>query len=310
MRVFVFLLIGMLSTGCALAQPASSKYTIRVVNTETLLPITNAIVRTGFEHQYDPWGNKPSIIDRRKEHANQDGEVTFTGKSLQGGAGGTAFAEGYYSGNNGIEPVGKNLALNRWEPWNPTIEIKLRPKKNPVLTVYTRVERKMIPVWETPVGFDLEIGDWVAPHGEGRVSDFIFKAAPETDPKEGIRYSIAFPHPLDGIQEYIPSENLQSEYVFPYLAPTSGYASVLKRYRLLKYPVLPDYPANNLKDDKVINYIFRTRTKTDEDGDIISAHYGRIRGEIRMTMKGQAYFQYWFNPDPQSRSLESNKKPY
>lgn len=308
MRILGILLVGALSSGCVSAEPAASKFTVRVIDTETGLPVTNAVVQTIFEHQYDPWGNKPSIVDRRKEPVDVNGEIVFKGKCIHGGAGGTAFAEGYYSSHNG-QSSKKNSLLNRWEPWNPIIEVKMRPKKNPVPMVHKGMLREKVPLTtDGSVGYDLGTGDWIAPYGKGKTSDLLFTITNVTEPKKGIRYTLSFPNPLDGIQEYMPPEDLRSSYIFPYEAPTNGYASSLNKYRLLKYPVLSDYPANNLKEN--INYIFRVRTQVDKDGNIVSAHYGCIKGEVTLSSTPLIDLRYWFNPDPQSRSLESDKKPY
>ena len=287
----------------------ASKFTVHITNRETGFPVTNAIVKTEFEHKYDPWDGD-NIVDHKKERVDTNGMVMFFGQDIGGSFGATVRAEGYYQDWAGLEHREKNLVLNRWEPWDPTFEIKMRPKKNPVPMIKKYLENKPIPVFDQSVGFDLETFNWIAPYGKGKISDFIFSATFVTQPKEGIQYSLRFSNELDGLQEYVPPENLSSEYIFPYDAPTNGYVAEFNRYRLLKYPVLPDYPANNLKDDKNINYIFRVRTEVDDDGNIVSAHYGRIRWEIRATMKGGLYFSYWFNPEPNNRSLESDEKPY
>ncbi len=68
------------------------------------------------------------------------------------------------------------------------------------------------------------------------------------------------------------------------------------------------YADTNLKED--VNYIFRTRSQINSKGEVEKGCYGRVRGEIDLTMDGKIQFSYWFNPDPNSRSLESDKKPY
>lgn len=299
----------LLNTGCALASPPSTKFAVHVKDVETGIPITNAAIHTGFTQKYDPWGLGVGESTRINEQVDTDGIATFEGNTLGDERGGSVFAEGYYPQMFSMK-YKKNVVLNRWEPWDPIIEVKMRKIKNPVPMIYNRIENKLVPVFDQPVGFDLEKSDWVAPHGKGSVSDFIYSASLVTQPKEGIRYSLTFSNPLDGLQEYVPPEDLRSSYIFPYEAPTNGYAATFNRYRLLKYPELPDYPANNLKEDKDVNYIFRVRTKVDNKGKIISAHYGRIQGEIRSTMKGGLYVNYWYNPEPNNRSLESDKKPY
>jgi hypothetical protein len=306
MKTFIYLLMGMLSTGCALAQPSASKFTVRVLDSETGHPVTNATVQAIFEHQYDPWGNKPNIVDRRNEPVDLNGEVVFEGKCIHGGAGGTAFAEGYYSGHEGQSST-KNIALNRWEPWNPTIEVKMRKIKNPVSMKYKRQGWTVVPEFGKPIGYDLEKGDWVIPHGTGEIEDFVFlmnlnrKSMADAEAS----YILSFSNPLDGIQEYMPPKRLQSAYIFPYTAPIEGYEKSLYQHDINT----PYGPSKTTEKDNV-NYLFRVRTKTDDEGNIISACYGRISGEIKISRKGQVEFEYWFNPDPQSRSLESDKKPY
>jgi len=309
MKSLIFLTVAISQITCAMANPAMTHFTMRVVDSETGLPVTNAVAKTSFLLKYDPFAAHSDEVERQEVAVNSKGLAVLEGKTLrQTGGGATIYAEGYYTDGGGFGFERKNPVFNRWEPWNPMIEVRMRPKKNPVAMIHKYLENKKIPVFDQPVGLDLKVGDWVIPHGKGKTSDFIFSATLVTQPKEGIRYSLSFANPVDGLLEYVPPKDLRSEYIFPYEAPTNGYDAALSRYRLLKYPVLPDYPANNLKEN--INYIFRVRTKVDEDGNIVSANYGRIRGEIRSTMKGGFYFSYWFNPEPNNRSLESLEKPY
>lgn len=311
MKLSGLLLLGLLSSGCVFANPPETKYTVRVVDAETGLPITNALVKTTFTQKRDPWGKGVGKSNRVEVPVDQNGEAILSGRTIQIGKGGTAFADEYYADVGSFRFTGKSIALNRWEPWNPTVEIKMRPKKNPVSMVHKKMLRKKIPAAaDGSIGYDLEIGDWIAPHGKGKITDFLFTITKVNDPKEGIRYALSFSNPLDGIQEYVPPEGLRSSYIFPYQAPTSGYMPTLEKYRLLAYPVLKDYPANNLKNDKSINYIFRTRTKVDEDGNIVSANYGRIKGEVTIFLNNTIDLGYWFNPEPNNRSLESLEKPY
>jgi hypothetical protein len=268
--------------------------------------VTNAVVQSFFEHQYDPWGNKPNIVKQKKVQVNEKGEATLEGKDLKGGVGGSAFAEGYYATQAGQASKRKNMALNRWEPWNPTINVKMRPKKNPVPMVYEWINRENFPAVNQPVAFDLEKKDWVAPHGKGIIADIVFTPIEKGEP--GIECTITFSNPKDGIQEYIPEAGLRSSYIFPYEAPQTGYKESLFKEMWYENNLPPQH--TNVKPDDQINYIFRVRTVVDEDGNIVSANYGRIQGDIRVIADGSVWFKYWFNPNPQSRSLESDRKPY
>jgi len=151
----------------------------------------------------------------------------------------------------------------------------------------------------------LELCDWVAPYGKGRNSDFIFKATRDEN-EVGVfsGYTLTFINPADGIQEFVPPSKISSsEFVFPYLAPEKGYEK-----SLTKHKKNPHYAAieQDYKDNANVNYIFRVRTKTDAEGQIISACYGRIKGELTMSGKLGLQYEYWFNPVPNERSLEWN----
>jgi len=294
-------------SGCAFATLPASKFTICVTDMETGLPITNAVVQTIFEHKYDPWGGGKSKIDRRKERVDVDGMAVFAGEDIGGSFGVTIHADGYYQDWAGLERRKKNIVLNRWEPWNPTFEVKMRPKKNPVLMTYKRQKWTVVPEFGKLVGYDLEIRDWVAPHGKGKTEDFLFvmnldrKSMSDAEAS----YTLTFSNPLDGIQEYLPPDDLRSSFIFPYVAPTNGY-----KKSLYQHDITTPYGPSKTTEKENINYIFRVRTKTDDEGNIVSACYGRIKGELKISRKGQVEFGYWFNLEPNNRSLESLEKPY
>jgi len=48
-------------------------------------------------------------------------------------------------------------------------------------------------------------------------------------------------------------------------------------------------------------YYFRVRTKMDENGNVVSAHYGKIYGDFMQ-------FRYYFNPTPNDRNIEYDPK--
>ncbi|QBG49019.1 hypothetical protein EGM51_17025 [Verrucomicrobia bacterium S94] len=307
---WIFLFLSLIISGCVSATVPASKFTVHVTDVETGLPVTNAVVETVFEHFYDPWGNKASKIDRRKKQVNREGIICFSGKEQEPGIGCSVDADGYYGDWGGIEGqyMKKNLVLNRWEPWNPTIEVKMRPKKNPVPMINKRVESSKIPVWEKDLGFDLEKGDWVDPYGIGTQSDFFvnmvrrFEHSGDYDAVATIR----FPNEGDGIQRYeVPDEFQSSSFKFPYKAPLDGYQDklILERHATLRKTECNFNPKTDL-------YIFRVRTELDADGNVVSACYGRTTGRIEIGWGEVFDFSYFFNTNSQSRSLESDEKPY
>ena len=144
-----------------------------------------------------------------------------------------------------------------------------------------------IPVFAQPIGYDLEVGDWIAPYGKGKISDFIFQFDSKT---HEISYTLTFSNPNDGIQEYEHPKD-QSSYKWPFTALKNGYETKLSKS--VKY--IDRKRETNLK--KKVNYIYRLRTVTDKKGQIVQACYGKIPSEIEVTTNGKVKFSYYFNPD-------------
>jgi len=210
-----------------------------------------------------------------------------------------ASKEGYYGASKSFTFTERSF-LNRWKPWNPTVEVKLKEARNPVPMYAKRTQSMKIPAVDTPVGYDLEKGDWVVPYGEGIISDFIFTFYIRFPSNRDwdCSYTLTFSNADDGIQEYTPPEDDFSSYRWPYEAPEEGYSSNI---RWADYY----YPSGENKSDykKDRRYIFRVRTKRDEAGKITEARFGKINGDIEFFPNGKIRFTYYFNPGD-NRSLE------
>jgi hypothetical protein len=67
--------------------------------------------------------------------------------------------------------------------------------------------------------------------------------------------------------------------------------------------------ANNQTSEKIVgktrdahhNYYIRVRTKVDDRGNIVSAHYGKIYGDFMQ-------FKYYLNPTINDRNVEFDPK--
>jgi len=305
MTMFYPLIIGLLILSSNAHALPQMKTTFHVVDAETSQPVTNAIVHKSFVLQQDWEGTRTT---KEEFLVDTNGYCTFSGETMRiAGGGASVVADGYYSDGAGMPFTRKNILLNRWEPWNPQIEVRMRKIKKPIPMVHFFHGGNWIrlPQPDHPIGFDLELSDWVAPYGKGSSADLLFNAY-EYENEEGIcsGYTLTFSNPADGIQVFVPKpEASTSEFIFPYLAPENGYET-----SLTKYKKNPHYAAieQNYEDNKNVNYIFRVRTKTDTDGHIMSACYGRIQGELTMSGKLGLQYEYWFNPVPNERSLEWN----
>lgn len=192
-----------------------------------------------------------------------------------------------------------------------SFEIVLKSIEDPRQLIY-KMYRGHAPKSDQPIGFDLLVGDWIQPHGAGKVSDLLFHFHDinvNRDSFEGTM-TISFPNDGDGIQPFtapgINSQEFKSRLTPPRLAPVRGYKPRLS-YTLSHSREQPwvDYKKPGR------NYIFRSRTLKDASGKIRRACYGWISGEIEFDPRDpkgpQLAFTYHFNPDPNptQRSLES-----
>jgi len=293
MKNCCLVIIAVLMAGCVMAEPRK-KITFHVMDEESGVPLTNAQV-TVF--------NKGWHV--RQVDAN--GHCTFEGSSAVGksfGWTGHTELEGYYKDSSGLEYSKLNHVLNRWEPWNPTVEVKLRKKMSPVPMVHKYTEWEPIPKTDLPLGYDLDVGDWIAPHGKGKRSDFLVTFSSYfQDSKKGSEacYVLTFPNEFDGIQAYQFPEGLNSGFKWPYKAPLDGYQSTLERFK--------HWDRNGTQDKSNYagknNYIFRVRSRQLEDGTIVACH-GMTTGGLEFIPQGKVRLSYYFNPVENERSLEYN----
>ena len=198
----------------------------------------------------------------------------------------------------------------RWLPWNPTVEIVLKEKRNPI-PLYTKTVRKVFPK-EVEVGFDCLCADFVAPWGQGRDSDFTLKYESVRPPvRTGMKYPdfSCFTNylALSGVEAggFItkPKDSF-SHLVADYEAPENGYARVLD-YEL-KRTTGKIFVDRKLGDEEYLFFRSRVRQTT---GGSEEAHYGKIyqfvfSETLRETNSATLRISYYFNPTPNDRNLE------
>ena len=222
--------------------------------------------------------------------------------------------DGFYRGGfsfNGFSA----LENGRWEPWDTVYTTNLRPILRPVATFAKRVQSP-VPVLNAPCGYDMEIGDWVAPYGNGKKSDVSFKVL--RDYKDWFNFSVeaevVFAQPLDGlVRMYSPDVGRYSSFRWERTAPQTGY-SAPHRIRFVNHDPRsgqqPELSFDTTKDNEQ-GYFFRVRT-VEEDGRIVSAYYGKIVGDIaidpRDTKTCMVSFTYYLNPTPLDRNMECDPK--
>ena len=266
--------------------------TLKVIDVTTQQPIEDAHARTDQQ-----------IYRERKYFTDENGLATIKCyKALRILT--SARKEGYY-GTLGHHEIGSWV-----DPYveSKVYEIALKPIRNPI-AMYAKHRGPLsgyfkIPENDIEIGYDLEKGDWVKPFGNGVVGDLLLthkgdrKWSGPKHYKENYRYkiSIRFSNEKDSLIPFM-SERLAGLLVGGRLA--SDYEAPEKGYQPFWVQELNGGKnvATQTNKDPNRNYYFRVRTILDEDGNIVSAHYGKIYGDFPNII-------HYFNPTPNDRNVE------
>ena len=251
----------------------------------------------------------------KTKRTNSDGMATLSGSStrfIEYGAG----KEGYYptSYEKSYTEFTGITGFRRWQPWNETITLVLHKNKVPTALHIGNHQGERggaplkLPGKDKSYGYDLIVGDWVAPYGKGVQSDFIFNVVDNHGDRKkvGREYDytlyLTFSNEGDGIQRYDAHPIWGSRLRLPHNAPLDGYSSSLVQRKARKDDRIIHY---DFPEDR--NYYFRVRTRVDNSGRFESALYGKIYGNIKFS-QGNIGMLYYLNPNPNDRNLEADYK--
>ena len=280
-----------------------AKLTFRV--TDSLgTPVTNAEVGVSFYL----WSEKPSGAVGKT-----DTNGLFTAEGFCSVDANCSFVkDGYYltSYRHAFPNPRRDSSTvkdGKWQPWNPTIEITLKEKRNPI-PMYVKKAKVFLPKKGEPFGFDCEMDDLVEPFGKGRNADITFIYTAEIEGFKDLCYSNQVV--ISGHSEYggiiKKDADLWSQLVSLQEAPVSGYQPDVTLF----YHRSGAQIKGEMGFKRGTYLIFRSRIKTDEEGQIVSVNYGKIYppfdyGEAPENKgEGRVEFYYYFNPTPNDTSLE------
>jgi hypothetical protein len=184
------------------------------------------------------------------------------------------------------------------EKLNRNLNLVLKKVGKPI-AMYARRLNTHVPALDKPVGFDLMAGDWIAPYGNGVNPDVLFSGHfdKHTDGESDFTLTVSFPKAGDGIQEFaLPDAEKGGGLRSPHEAPADRYQSQWVQTDNRK----PGKPIETNRDPNR-NYFFRVRTALDVNGNVVSAHYGKIYGDFMQ-------FTYYLNPTPNDRNIEFDPK--
>ncbi|MDX2507830.1 MAG: hypothetical protein QNL62_25595 [Gammaproteobacteria bacterium] len=279
--------IAMLLSLNACAAAPTSHFSVQV-HEENGGPIEGVMVQGGFStlmRDYVPGPNVKAITDK-------DGKAEISGPAYFS-VYVDAIKEGYYKS-------GRKIPVNQEK--DQSISILLRSKKNPI-AMYAKKE--LVNASDTrksgeQFGYDFMAGDFVSPHGNGKVSDLLITHTYNKKDTWNYSYktSIDFSNPDDGlIPFFIDKKFKDSDFKSNYNAPEKGYLNnwIVQGSREGKGKSVQG------NKDKSRNYFFRVRTKTDKEGNVESAYYGKIYGEFLS-------ITYYLNPAINDRNVEFDSR--
>jgi hypothetical protein len=326
-KIFIIVFVLWAGIGILSARTASFKITIEALDLAGN-PINDARVGYGYDNAHGPnrFGGGHGFTDGH-------GKFTASGQLSSFSEAFIAISltkEGYYPAMN--YPFRTHTSrLRRWYPWDPLITMVMRDIRNPIRMHWKR-QTGFMPDGEKAVGYDFEVGDWVAPHGKGRTADIIFSSeswAETTSHYDGT-LTLSFPNEGDGIQEFRVNTAYHPTLLSDYAAPEDGYESVLLHRSRSNVKLEGEVIAPNVGHDPDQHFYLRTRTVLDANGNVVSAHYSKWKGGIMYlpqtahshvyknhrfqppTAAPQLTFTYFFNPTANDRNMEharSNNPP-
>ena len=281
---------------------AESKVVYRVVDDEG-----NAVSNATAEIWYRSYG-RPQDNAHWKTQTNRDGEFVAqhrTNERLSV----AVRKDGYYSCRDVVSyfDIKKNSVVDgRWQPFGEKRTLVMKRMLKPVrLDFHDGLDYKKVPEYGVWLGFDLQLFDFTSPYGRGRSDDvlLLFTLIKGKDYLATIEMSFT-----NNVQAgcYRLKKDMYSGLKTVYRAdPFAHYEDSVKFSYVRKFGNPP--VSESLGEDEYL--VFRTRTKVDEDGNLILAHYGIIEGPLSFVGPGGLSVDCClFNPVEKDTNLEVMRK--
>lgn len=217
--------------------------------------------------------------------------------------------DGYYKSRIHPDICGLSDDMTRktrkWTNGKKDVAVVLKKIRNPQSLVrkggiYSGVK---YPDGDGIKGFDLVEFDWCAPYGKGKYDDLQFRTEFWRSPDCWFKYyekvTITMTNCVDGM--YFADVDATSAYRYNYLADTNA---VYRKELVFELDRRTGVTTKNIGLPNGKYIIFRTRTKLDEKGRLISANYGLITEKLRPFK--DLDIESVYNPNVNDSSLEGN----
>lgn len=287
----------------AVTYGAKAKITLKVIDSKGV-PVAGALVGGGF-YNHDDKG------PRFEERTDEKGAVTLEGTCV-GDLNFGVIKEGYY--NTGTTYwFFKNyfdcVKNGRWIPWNPTVEIVLKERRNPIKLIAKSVDFNL-PLKNTEYGVDLLMGELVSPAGKGQVADIGVKCWGDKPypPSRNFTNEMLFVSASSDGGFIRKRKDTWSEFLSDYEAPVTGYSTNF--HLSTKRSEAKIFENIELSES---DYLIFKLTRGNDDGGGKHSWYGKLCGPLIYGIKTNdregagIKFTYYLNPVPDDRNLEDEK---
>lgn len=297
-----------LATYVCFAKAESVKVVYHILS-EDGNPVTNAVVKTTTERdRLNISWTKPIKMKTWTVSSGNDGRAISDFTCHSGYFEVEVSADGFYPERLRDQYFATRLNSSNtgqiFEEREKELSITLRRVINPVNMEVHRFPEKTFPRRSGEFGFDLERCDWTSPFGAGKVADVTFKydlvvtndmsrcSGSLSFNASGGAYKLKKKKGTSFVSVYEADSNATYRTEFPF----SSYCS---------YKDSADYGAVRVaEDDEYL--VFRTRIVKDDNGNIVSANYGKIYGAIR-TVGFFGAKAIYFNPTPNDVNMEEKQ---
>ncbi len=288
---------------------AEAKECLRVVDQDGM-PVAGARVWGGLQTRGDD-----SIPIRG--HTDTNGEYVIQGKCTSRITC-EITKDGYYDSRLELTNYGQTHTPldGKWQPYGARTTIVLKEIMNPIALKHAPPNLEPPPSQGEWYGYDLEQRQWVTAGSEGLHPDMLVKITTDkndetSDFKATLEVSFAN-NPCAGA--YVLRKDRHSDMKSVYHADTNATYQTSFRFVYERHPVWVEKPVRfmdgvNYTDTRLAadSYlVFRTRTEVDPEGQLISAHYGKIYG-LWEFFGGMRAANVQFNPTPNDTNLEDEE---
>lgn len=215
---------------------------------------------------------------------------------------------GYYQSDFSISfpksGVNPPVVDGKWQPFGSTNTVVLKAIRNPnKCRVFPDALRNWrIPEWNKWIGFDFESADWTAPYGKGSNLDVLLRFSSREKSINDYKYvmEVSFTNNLfAGV--YLLKKDNSSKLTTLYEADSNAMYQASFSYVSEQTPGNPRHWDFLGRDSYLV---FRTRTRVDEYGNLVAAHYGKILGRWLSDTEFMILSDGCFNPVENDVNIE------